>query len=141
MVAGRSVFKFSLLCLILITLYSPFRFIPENAAVYIPLYILHRDPRYFFPFPELFIPERWLDQEGEKFKTDTSAYIPFSAGPANCVGKNLALLEMRMVVSAVLQRFDLKFPDSYDTKRWEEELKDYFIIKVGELPVVLTPRE
>ena len=141
MVAGRSVVKPFPRYLVFIVASTQFRFVPENTAVYIPFYILHRDPRYFFPFPDSFMPDRWLDHEGKKFKTDTSAYIPFSAGPANCVGKNLALLEMRMVVSAILQRFDLKFAEDYDAKQWEEDMRDYFVIKVGELPVVLTARE
>ncbi|KAL5529716.1 hypothetical protein ACEPAG_5701 [Sanghuangporus baumii] len=118
------------------------RFIPENAAVYIPTYVLHRDPRYFSPSPDSFIPERWLDNEGkdEEYSMNAMAYIPFSFGPANCVGKNLALLEMRMVIAMIIQRFDVKLADGYTPQQWEEELKDYYVIKVGELPVVLKAR-
>ncbi|EJD02378.1 high nitrogen upregulated cytochrome P450 monooxygenase 2 [Fomitiporia mediterranea MF3/22] len=126
------------------------RFIPESTAIYIPSYALHRDPRYFSPFPYDFIPERWLDntqinntnkKTNVKFTTNTSAFIPFSYGPANCIGKNLAMLEMRMVVATLIQKFDMKLAEDYDPRKWEEDLQDYFIIKVGKLPVVLNPRE
>ncbi|EJD02377.1 high nitrogen upregulated cytochrome P450 monooxygenase 2, partial [Fomitiporia mediterranea MF3/22] len=125
------------------------RFIPENTAIYIPPYVLHRDPRYFSPFPDDFIPERWSDNERKstsdkgkpKFTTDTTAFIPFSYGPANCIGKNLALLEMRMVVATLVQKFDMGLSGDYDLPKWEEDLQDYFMMKVGKLPVVLNLRE
>ncbi|KAL5489838.1 hypothetical protein ACEPAI_4670 [Sanghuangporus weigelae] len=117
------------------------RFVPESTALYVPPYILHRDSRYFSPFPDSFIPERWLDADGEKFTTNTAAFIPFSTGPANCVGKNLALLEMRMAVATIVQRFDMKFASGYDPCKWEEDLQDFYIYRIGKLPIVLYARE
>ncbi|KAL5511173.1 hypothetical protein ACEPAH_4388 [Sanghuangporus vaninii] len=117
------------------------RFVPESTALYVPPYILHRDSRYFSPFPDSFIPDRWLDVNGEKFTTNTAAYIPFSTGPANCVGKNLALLEMRMAVATIVQRFDMKFASGYDPCKWEEDLQDFYIYRIGKLPIVLYARE
>ncbi|KAL5532679.1 hypothetical protein ACEPAF_4453 [Sanghuangporus sanghuang] len=102
-------------------------FVSESTALYVPPYILHRDSRYFSPFPDSFIPDRWLDVNREKFTTNTAAYIPFSTGPANCVGKNLALLEMRMAVATIVQRFDMKFASGYDPCKREEDLQDFYI--------------
>ncbi|OCB89807.1 cytochrome P450 [Sanghuangporus baumii] len=118
------------------------RFIPESTAVYIPAYVLYRDPRYFSPSPDSFIPERRLDNEAkdQEYSMNALAYIPFSFGPANCAGKNLALLETRMVIAMIVQRFDMGFAAGHDPRQWEEELKDYFVIKVGELPVILRTR-
>ena len=113
---------------------------------------MHRDPRYFSPYPDKFWPERWLSQEkkaelsalegkdGMTVITNSSAFIPFSVGPANCAGKNLALIEMRLVVALVVHKFDLQFADGYDPARWEEELQDFFVTKLGDLPVKLTAR-
>lgn len=72
--------------------------------------------------------------------TDRTAFIPFSYGPANCAGKNLALVEMRMVVTLLVQRFDMRFPDDYDVTNWEAHLKDFYTFEVGDLPVILTSR-
>lgn len=71
--------------------------------------------------------------------TNITAFIPFSTGPRNCPGKNLAMMEMRVVVSYIVQRFDMKVANGYDLNEWEGSLSDYFILTKGELPVVLTP--
>lgn len=72
---------------------------------------------------------------------DTDAFIPFSFGPNNCVGKNLAWMQMRMLICMVIQRFDMKFEDGFQPDKWEEELLDYNVMAKGRLPVVLTPRD
>lgn len=72
--------------------------------------------------------------------TNTAAFIPFSYGPANCAGRNLALAEMRVVVALLMQRFEMRFSRGYNPSRWEEDTEDFYILKTGKLPVVLTPR-
>ena len=52
----------------------------------------------------------------------------------------MALMEMRMVVATLVQKFDMKFAEGYDTRKWADDLKDYFSTTVGELPVVLHAR-
>jgi cytochrome P450 len=69
-----------------------------------------------------------------------TAFIPFSFGPANCVGKNLAYQEMRMVVCMLMQKFDMRFEDGFDVKSWEVNMQDYFLTTKGQLPVILTTR-
>lgn len=72
--------------------------------------------------------------------TNTAAFIPFSYGPANCAGRNLALVEMRIVVALLMQRFEMRFSLGYNPSRWEEDTEDFYVLKTGKLPVVLTPR-
>ncbi|KAF7333636.1 hypothetical protein MSAN_02406600 [Mycena sanguinolenta] len=115
--------------------------IPEGTSVIVPPYTIHRDPRNFSPSPDKYIPDRWLAKDNDsEFVTNDDAFIPFSTGPANCVGKNLAMLEIRMVVAHIMRAFELQFSDGYDTQRWEEDLKDYFVMQKGSLPVNLTRR-
>lgn len=66
--------------------------------------------------------------------------MPFSVGHANCAGKNLALAEMRVVLALLMQKFDVKFAEGYDPKTWEKDMVDLFVLKLGKLPVVITPR-
>ncbi|KAJ6475695.1 cytochrome P450 [Mycena vitilis] len=113
--------------------------IPEGTAVIVPPYLLHRDPRNFFPDPEKFIPDRWLGEDA-KFIINEAAFIPFSTGPANCAGKSLAMLEIRLVLACVTQAVDIRLADGYDTARWETDFKDYFVFVKGNLPVVVTKR-
>ncbi|EJD01754.1 high nitrogen upregulated cytochrome P450 monooxygenase 1 [Fomitiporia mediterranea MF3/22] len=123
--------------------------IPEGTAVNVPPYVLHRQARYFSPIPETFWIDRWLqpspttesDSKSKMhFVHDTSAYMPFSYGPANCAGKMLALAEIRSVTALLLQRFEISFAHGYDKDQWEKDMKNHFVFRLGELPVVLTSR-
>ena len=115
-------------------------FIPEGTAVTVPPYAMHRSPRYFSPDPDKFWPDRWLAGAKEGVVTDRNAFIPFSTGSAGCVGKPLALVELRVVVALLVQTFDMRFAPGYDAERWEEDFHDYFVARKGELPVVLSCR-
>lgn len=116
-------------------------FIPEGTAVYSPLYVYHRDPRYFSPDTDAFRPERWLAGEAEPDAVlNMSAFIPFSIGQANCVGKPIAVLEMRLVLAYMIQAFEMRLVDSYRPEQWEEELRDFFVLQKGPLPVSLKAR-
>ena len=114
------------------------------------IYTLHRDARNFSPSPERFIPERWLPrdeqlrlepdlfQDEAKIVHNTAAFIPFSFGPSDCIGKRLGMQEIRMVVCAMLQHFELRFAEDYDPRKWEEDMYDFFVVRKGRLPVLLT---
>ncbi|KAE9402839.1 cytochrome P450 [Gymnopus androsaceus JB14] len=111
------------------------RFIPPGTQIYIPPYSLHRDPRYFVN-PTSFLPERWLGMTREP-----AAFIPFSFGPANCVGRNLAKREMMMVMSLLMQTFRFAPASGFDLSAWPDQLRDHFIVTRGALYVNVTRRK
>ncbi|KAJ7745908.1 cytochrome P450 [Mycena maculata] len=115
------------------------RFLPRGTSVYTPPYSLHRNPDYFFPHPDHFVPDRWLP--GSNFeKHATSAFIPFSLGPANCVGQKLAKREILVAISILLKSFSLRFADGFDSEAWPGHIQDFFISTRGSLQVNLTRR-
>ncbi|KAH8304709.1 hypothetical protein KR044_005889 [Drosophila immigrans] len=79
--------------------------VPAGTNVILLLWQLLRDEA-FYEDPERFWPERHLDNKSEK-NEGFSSYIPFSAGPRNCIGQRFALLELKTIVVKVLRHFEL----------------------------------
>ncbi|XP_056907891.1 thromboxane-A synthase isoform X3 [Takifugu flavidus] len=77
---------------------------PKGATFEIPAGFLHRDPEHW-PDPDKFIPERFTPEA--KASRHPFVYIPFGAGPRNCVGMRLAQLEMKMALVRLFRRFNL----------------------------------
>jgi cytochrome P450 len=76
----------------------------------------------------------------DNFILDSTAFNPFSYGPASCVRENLALLELRVVTCFIVQRFNFKAKDGFKLESWEEGIEDLFMIKRLPLPVVMEAR-
>ncbi|GJE90443.1 cytochrome P450 [Phanerochaete sordida] len=126
-------------------------FIPEDTQVTLVAYAIHRSSDAFSPLPETFWPDRWLAQEnytlpgGETVpagdvRTSREAFMPFSMGPMVCAGKNVALAEIRAVICAMVQRFDVAVTDRVFLDKWEDELQECFVSKIGHLPVKVESR-
>ncbi|NXX96020.1 CP3AC protein, partial [Centropus bengalensis] len=79
--------------------------IPKGTIVMIPPYTLHRDPEYW-PNPEEFRPERFSKDNKEAI--DPYTYLPFGAGPRNCIGMRFALLTLKVAAVVLLQRFSFQ---------------------------------
>jgi cytochrome P450 len=78
--------------------------IPAGANVLLPLYLLHRHPRYWKD-PDAFMPERFAaEHEAQRSRF---AYMPFAAGPRHCIGETFALYEMLMHVQRAARVFRL----------------------------------
>ncbi|GJE94426.1 cytochrome P450 [Phanerochaete sordida] len=122
-------------------------FIPDGTQARVHFWSLHRDPRYF-SHPDTFWPERWLIAEGleaapagEAFVHNANAYIPFSFGPSNCVGKNLAQMEMRMAACYLLQNLEFALDPRWDPAARERSTVDQFVLVMREgVPVTVQRR-
>ncbi|KAL6233103.1 hypothetical protein BDW75DRAFT_252217 [Aspergillus navahoensis] len=88
-----------------------------------------------FHLPNEFIPERWLpdarNDPSSPFYNDNRAVVqPFSVGPRNCIGRNLAFAEMRVILARVLWNFDLEL--CRESVNWAEQ-KSYVLWEKGAL--------
>jgi cytochrome P450 len=78
--------------------------LPARTELMLSIYHTHRMPE-IFPQPRSFTPERW-----GRINPSTYEYMPFSVGPHMCAGKALALMEMKILLSMMMQRFRLGLP-------------------------------
>jgi len=76
---------------------------PKGTQVAVFPYLIHHDPK-LWEDPERFDPDRWINETGRH----PFAYIPFSAGSRNCIGQTFALLEEKVIMAAILKKFQIK---------------------------------
>jgi cytochrome P450 len=79
--------------------------IPRGSTVIVHVYGAHHAPRYW-PDPESFDPERFGKANEKQHAPFT--YLPFGAGPRGCIGGNYAMLQILMILSALLRKYDFE---------------------------------
>jgi cytochrome P450 len=79
--------------------------IPRGSTVIVYVYGAHHAPRYW-ERPESFEPERFI-KTNEKLRTPFT-YLPFGGGPRVCIGNQYAMLQILMILSDVLRRYDFE---------------------------------
>ncbi|CAJ2511464.1 Uu.00g070890.m01.CDS01 [Anthostomella pinea] len=91
--------------------------------------------------PWAFRPERFLasTEEARLAGDKLDALQAFSIGPRNCIGRNLAYAEMRLILARIVYDFDLTLAD--DSKDWIERQKTYALWDRIPLNVYLTPAQ
>ncbi|XP_011705722.1 PREDICTED: cytochrome P450 9e2-like, partial [Wasmannia auropunctata] len=111
--------------------------VETDDAVLFPAYAIHHDPKYY-PNPAKFDPERFSEENKDNIFPYT--YLPFGLGPRKCIGNRFALMETKIVIAHLLQRFTLKA-----TEKTVEPIvftKKEFILKpVGGFWISLEKRE
>ena len=78
--------------------------VPEGSLIIMSPWLLHRHPGVWAN-PDRFDPQRFIDGE-----IDRSAFIPFGAGPRQCIGRDFAYVEAVLLLSSLVAHFDLEYP-------------------------------
>ncbi|XP_014483589.1 PREDICTED: cytochrome P450 4C1-like [Dinoponera quadriceps] len=79
--------------------------VPEGTTVHFFIYNLHHNPN-IWPNSEVFDPDRFLPKNIRN--CHPYSYLPFSAGPRNCIGQRFAMLEMKALIAPLVHNFHLE---------------------------------
>lgn len=111
--------------------------VPENTVVGVWQYATYHDTNLFTD-PYTFDPERFYDRSKmSKYVDDQlEAVKPFITGPRNCIGQNLAIAEMRLILARLIWRFDMVL--DVKCEDWLEKQNNYLLWDKPDLFVHLT---
>lgn len=117
---------------------NEFSFHSQNSFVITSLYASHKDPTVWEQ-PDLFKPERFLDQNG-KLCLSKDRSLPFGAGKRLCAGETFARNTMFMFVTAIMQSFTVK-PADWETIPSIEDTETGIIVYTKNCWLQLEPRQ
>jgi cytochrome P450 len=107
--------------------------IPKGSVAGLMLYSAHHDARWF-PEPEKFDPERFSPER--EHTIPRYAYLPFGAGPRVCIGNSFALMEARLLLATIAQRYTLALAPGQTV----QTLARITLIPKGGLPMTMHER-
>ena len=109
--------------------------LPAGTRIAVDIYQLHFDPDLWGPVdPKEFYPERFAT------KRHPMAWIPFGAGPRNCVGMRFALMELKMTLVCLLRKYSI-VDCGEETRQPFESLKEAVVIAPTKVIVRLEKRQ
>lgn len=129
--------------------------LPADTVVGVPIYTIHHNETYF-PEPFTYKPERWIPDDDyhdrysgaskapfpvtqSSVELQRKAWMPFSVGPRNCVGKNMAMMELLFTIARIMYLYDIRNAPGSKTgeggagkgpgreREGEYQIKDYFV--------------
>lgn len=95
------------------------RHFPQGTVLSVPAYTIHHSPAIWGPDADAFRPERWA----EATEKQRAAFIPFSYGPRACVGRNVAEMELALIVGTVFRRYE------FELRQGEMQTREGFLRK------------
>jgi len=106
--------------------------LPKGTDIMVNFWSIHNDPDNW-PEPSRFDPSRFLEPDGSLTKLPKN-YLPFSAGKRNCMGEQLAKMELFLFFTTIVQQLRFSVPPGTEAPSFESVLemvrrpKDYNVV-------------
>eukprot|EP01127_Copromyxa_protea_P014414 TRINITY_DN4006_c0_g1_i2.p1 TRINITY_DN4006_c0_g1~~TRINITY_DN4006_c0_g1_i2.p1 ORF type:complete len:508 (+),score=98.07 TRINITY_DN4006_c0_g1_i2:63-1586(+) len=107
-------------------------FIPKDTYLSVNFLPAHMKEEYWGPDVREFVPERWLAPGAHKLKN-----FAFSSGPRICIGKKFSMIEMKIILSMIIQRWRWSLEPGY---KWEDAMFSITLTPAKPMKVVLERR-
>ncbi|CAG8762661.1 11552_t:CDS:2, partial [Racocetra persica] len=86
--------------------------VPKGTPLVIPIYAIHHDPSIWGDDAKYFNPSRWLNPE-IKARVTNCNFLPFGAGPRNCLGMKLAHLEVKTILAIIIRNLKFRLVEGF----------------------------
>ena len=121
---------------------SPTR-LPAGSVACVWIYGLHRNPK-FWHHPDDFLPDRWSAEPRDLGQTNGS-YMPFAAGPRNCIGQPIAHVVLRTILARLILALEFRDDRLDEENKRPEDLRiemqaGFTVLPSGGVTVSIRPR-
>lgn len=84
-------------------------FIPKGLSIWIPMLAIHHSEELWGKDANEFKPDRFASRTFAPGRH----FIPFAAGPRNCIGQSFAMMEAKIILAMLISRFSFNISDNY----------------------------
>jgi cytochrome P450 len=115
--------------------------LPKGALACVWIYSLHRNPQIWQHHPNRFVPQRWLDGPTS---LESSSFIPYAAGPRNCLGQPIAQVWLRILLRTMIHSVqfidDRLGPNTNPEDLYHDMQAGFTVLPKGGVPLRIVPR-
>ena len=112
--------------------------VPGNTVIWCPPYVINRSEAAYAD-PGEFVPERWTSRP--EMVRNRDSFQPFLQGVYGCIGRPMAMLNLRTTVARLLLEFDVEFAPGETGWDLEQNAWEHFTLAPGQLHLRFTKRK
>ncbi|CAN8104061.1 unnamed protein product [Discula destructiva] len=113
------------------------QFIPENTIIGVNCWVVNRDRDIFGHDAHIFRPERWIDNDPKDISRMRTNMFTFGAGARNCIGKNLAMMQLTKIIVELYRNFHITLENP--EKDWT--VSGGWLTRQSDMGMILTTRK
>lgn len=113
--------------------------IEKGTQLYIPITALQMDEKYFKE-PNIFNPDRFLEENVNGMNFVNQPYLPFGVGPRNCIGMRLGKIQITVALVMMVHKFHFELEDKAKNSEITYDPKSLLILPIGGINLKVSKR-